>query len=111
MIGNILANVSDRAIRPDNNFSVFVQVSFSYLSAGPRHHPAAFVLSLVLKVKNAGFLQLFECRLPKFQMQNLALAGKKIIFDVQPQHGFQMPPQDRRRNQLRNLSRFVAALL
>ena len=44
-------------------------------------------------------------------MQNLALAGKKIIFDVQPQHGFQMPPQDRRRNQLRNFSSLVAAVL
>ena len=44
-------------------------------------------------------------------MQNLALARQKIILDVQPQHGFKMPPQHRRRNQFGDFGRFIAALL
>ena len=56
-------------------------------------------------------LQLLEGSFPEFQVQNLALARQKIVLDVEPQHGFKMPAQHRRRNQLGDLSGLVAALL
>ena len=45
------------------------------------------------------------------QVQDLALARQKVVLDVEPIHGLQMPPQDRSRNQLGNLGQLVAALL
>ncbi len=64
------------------------------LGTRPRHHPAAFVLAFVLVIEHAGLFQLLKCGFPEFQMQNLALAGKKVVFDVEPQHGFKMPAKD-----------------
>ncbi len=87
-------------------------VSPSVTSApGRRHHPAALVLALGLKVEHAGLLQLLEGRLPELEVQNLALAGQEIVLDVQPQHGFKMAAQHRGRDQLGHLGRLVAAML
>ena len=55
-------------------------------------------------------LQLLEGRLPEFEVQNLALAGQKIVFDVEPQHGFEMAAQHRGRDQLGNFGGLIAAV-
>ena len=87
-------------------------VSPSVTSApGRRHHPAALVLALGLEVEHAGLLQLLEGRIPELEVQNLALARQKIVFDVEAQHGFKMAAQDSGRDQLGNFGGLVAALL
>ena len=111
VVGDVLADVGDRAIRADDNLGVLIKIALGNLGAGPGHHPAALVLALALEVEHAGLLQLLEGRLPELQVQNLALAGQKIVLYAQAQHGFQVPPQDRGRNQLGNRGRFVAAVL
>ena len=57
------------------------------------HDPAAFVLAFVLEVKHARLFQLPKCRIPEMQPKNLALPRQKVILDIQPVHGLQMPPQ------------------
>ncbi len=86
-------------------------VAFGDFSAGSRHHPAAFVLALGFKVKNAGLLEFFEGRIPEFQVKYLALAGQEIVFDVEAQHGFKMAAKDCRRDQLGHFGGFIAAVL
>src|ERR1700692_1852078 len=44
-------------------------------------------------------------------MEDLTFAGEKIIFNTKPQHRLQMPPQDRRGNQVGNLCNLVAPSL
>ncbi len=44
-------------------------------------------------------------------MEDLALAGQKVVLDIEPQHGFEMPPQHRGRNQFGDFSCLVASLL
>ena len=44
-------------------------------------------------------------------MKNLTLARQKIVFDAQPLHRFEMPPQHRSRDELGYRRRVVAALL
>src|SRR5579872_4040620 len=45
------------------------------------------------------------------KMENLALAREKIVFDVEPVHGLEMPFQNSDRDQLGELGGLVVALL
>ena len=85
--------------------------AFGRLRAGARHDPAAFVLAFVFEVEDAGLLELLESCVPEFEVQNLALAGQEIVFDVEAQHGFEMAAEDGGRDQLGDFGGLVAALL
>jgi hypothetical protein len=45
------------------------------------------------------------------QMENLTLLRQKVIFDIQPLHGFKVAANDGRGNQFADLSRVVPAAL
>ncbi len=79
------------------------------LACGPAHHPAALVLALGLQIENALGFQLRKGKVPEFEVEDLAFAGEKIVFNAQAQHGFKVPAQDGGRNQIGDLRNLVAA--
>ena len=78
-------------------------------SDGAAHHPAAFVLAFGLEIKNALFLELCEGQVPEIQVQDLAFARQKVVFDLQAQHGFEMAAQHCRRDQVGDLRGLVVS--
>ena len=66
MIGNVFANIGDRAVGADDDLRVLIQIAFNHIRTGARHHPAALVFAFILKVENALQLQLLESSLPEF---------------------------------------------
>ena len=63
----------------------------------------------VSKYSTPASFSLVKRRVPEMQVQDFALAGQEIVFDVEAVHGFEMAAQDGGRNQLRDLGGFVAA--
>ena len=126
VVGNVLANVAHGAIRPHNDFGVFVGTAWPrpsgasvcasrcYIafgrSARTGHHPAALVLALSLEVEHALVFELLKGQVPEMQAQNFALARQEVVLDVEAVHGFQMPPQNRRRDELSNLRYLIISL-
>src|SRR5947209_18028375 len=114
VIGNVFAHIGHCAIGADNDFGIFVgafRLLLRRLAAGAPHHPAAFVLAFRLEVKHAFLLHLLKSQVPEMQMENLALARQEVILNAEALHGFEMPPQNRRRDNLAYLRRLVSALL
>ena len=114
VVGDVLADVADGSIRTDDDFLIFLG-DLCVLRASvvdgsrPAHHPATFVLPLGLEEEHAGFFQLGERSIPEMQVQDLALAGQKVVFDVEPIHGFEMAAQHGDRDQVGDRRGFVAA--
>ena len=105
VIGDVFANVSDRAVGANDDLRVFVRALRAVLvldwlccGSGARHHPAACVLAFVFEIEHAGLLELLEGSVPEFEVKDFALAGQEIVFNVQAQHGFKMAAQDGGRN-------------
>ncbi len=44
-------------------------------------------------------------------MEDLALARQEVVLDVEPVHGLQVTPQNRRRDQIGDISHLISALL
>src|SRR5271154_3876152 len=92
VISDIFADIAYGAIGANDNFLVFLLNlcvlgalrGFRSCSTRPPHNPAAFVLPGVLESKHAGFLKFAKRRIPKMKMEYLALAGQKVIFNVEP---------------------------
>ena len=106
VIGNVLADVADRAIGAHYHLGILVRLLSPRFAAcklaldlpfgnsvpgyiqerlaivRPGHHPAALVLALGLVVEHAFFLEMLECPVPEMQAQDLAFPGQEIIFDV-----------------------------
>ena len=110
VIGDILAHIGNSPIGADNHLGVLICLAFlDRLRIGPSHDPTALVLALRLEVKNARLLQLRKGQVPEFEVQNLALAGQKVVRNVETQHGFKVHAQNRGRDQLGDLRCIVAA--
>ena len=113
LIGDVLADVGDRAVRAHDYFCVVV---FACRVGGCRaepsfeaHHPAPGILSRGGKVNRVALLQQLERRIPEFQMQNFALAGQQVVLDSQPLHGAQVAANDGGRDNVRHFRGFARA--
>ena len=133
VVGDVLPYVADRPVGTHDDLLIFLRYSQRqlcvlcatlrvlcgfrfcrfWLLRSPRspHHPAALILALGFVEENAGVLQLRERRIPKMQMQNLALPRQEVVLDVEPVHGFQMPAQHGHRDHVRDGGGLVPALL
>ena len=96
LIGDVFADVSDRAIRADDDFGVVV---FAARVGGVRgivqaHHPASGILSRGGQMDRVALLQKLECRVPEFQVQDFAFAGQQVVLDSQALHRAQVAAND-----------------
>ena len=111
VVGDVLAHVGHRAVRANNDLRVRIGLALrNRLSARPPHHPAAGVLACGFLVQHATVHHDLARPLPEMQMKNLALAWQKVVGDVQPLHGLQVPRQHRRRQQVGDLCRLALAV-
>ena len=108
LVSDVLADVSDGAVRAHDHFAVFVGFVFA-AERRRRHHPAAAVLAFGFEVDRLALFQQFERRRPEFEMQNLALARQHVVLDVQPQHGGEVRVDDGVGHQMREFRQFARA--
>src|SRR5579884_621617 len=129
MVGDVLADVGYCSVRADDDLGVFIGALAAILfrracilspakraawtanpAARAAHDPAAFIFALFFVIEDATFLQLLEGQVPEVQMKDLALARQQVVFNAQPQHRFQMPAQNGRRDEVANLRGLACAL-
>src|SRR4051794_10843080 len=81
VIGDVLAGISDRSIRPHDDLVVFVRQLGVRLSrgTGALHYPAALLLPFGNEMDHALLFQLGKGCIPKVQPQDLTLAREKVI--------------------------------
>src|SRR5579859_2076206 len=114
VIRNVLTNIGDRAVRADNHLGIFIRsaiFTLGRLRARTLHHPASLIFAFGLEVEHALLFHLLEGQVPEVQMENLALLRKKVVLNIEPLHGFKMPPDDCGRDDLAHLGSLVASLL
>ena len=77
LIGDVLADISDRAVGTHDHLAVFRTGIARERRGG--HHPTSGVLALGLQVNGLALLEQFERRCPELQMQNLAFARQYVV--------------------------------
>ena len=105
LVGHILADISDGAVRADDHLGVFgpgIACGLSFRRGIRRlrvslilaHDPAARIFPLGLQVDGAALLQQSEGMVPKLKVQDLALARQQIVLHVEARHGRKMIADD-----------------
>ena len=92
-------------------FGKILGAQLRILKFPPAASPSNLYSCLRFRKKARRLLSTCKGRIPEMKMKDLAFARQKIVFDIQPIHGFQMPAQDRDRNQIGDGGSFVAAFL
>ncbi len=112
MIGDVLADVADGAVRAHDDLLVFVGEFGFGLRGGRRtaHHPTSGVLAVILFIEDALFDHLLEGEIPEMQAQDFAFARQEVVLDVEPLHGFEMATENRRRDGFGEFGDLVVAL-
>src|ERR1700678_571132 len=102
MVGNVLADIGDGAVRTDDDFGVLIRtdigknftsllfLEFGRFASRPPHNVAAFVFTLSFKIKNTAIEHKSAGSIPEVEAEYLALARKKIVLNRQPQHRLEM---------------------
>ena len=92
LVGDVLADVGDGAVRAHDDLVVFVRGIARKRSGG--HHEAAGVLAFGFKVNGLALFEQLEGRLPELQVQDLALTGQHVVNDAETPHGGEMAADD-----------------
>src|SRR5438874_2627726 len=110
MIGNVFAYVGHGPVGADDHLLIFFVIG-SFRTGAALHDPAILVLAFGHQRDHAFFFKQGKGGFPEMKMEYLALAGQKVVFDVEAEHGLQVPPQNGGGDQLADFSGFVSTLL
>ena len=86
VIGDVLPHIGHGSVGTDDHLGIVIDTVFCgrRSSRGAPHDPAALVLALGLQIEDTPGFQLGKGEIPKLEMEDLAFAGQKIIFNAQP---------------------------
>ncbi len=65
-----------------------------FAEGGRRHHPTAFVLTLLFEIDGVSLFEKLESLGPELQMKNFTFARQNVVFDAEAVHGFDVRLHD-----------------
>ena len=107
LVGDVLAGVGDRAVRPDDDLVLVDRV----VTLAHGQHPAAGALALGLEADGALLLQELEGAVPEVQAQDVALVRQQVVADPEARHRGEVAVHEPARHVLGEPGRVAAARL